>query len=259
MATRIAHISDLHFPAKAAEQVTALGRSIAETKPDLIVVSGDLTRSGREEEFCQAKTFLDSLPARKLVIPGNHDIPVPGIWARLHAPFARFHSYFPGPALLETPDVLIVGMNTAVGLQPGLDWSLGYIVPERLSEAVSTLSAQRGNRLGIVGCHHPFHQHPLDPVRSRTHGGTAAFDRLSAAGMDLLLHGHLHRTDCRCFPTSTDREVCEVCANTALSNRERGGPAGYNIVDVENRRWQLAVKAWTGKAYEPALEQELRG
>ena len=39
MATRIAYISDLHFPAKDAEQVIALSRIIAETKPDLIVVS----------------------------------------------------------------------------------------------------------------------------------------------------------------------------------------------------------------------------
>jgi 3',5'-cyclic AMP phosphodiesterase CpdA len=257
MATRIAHISDLHFPAKASEQVTALGSSIAEVRPDIIVVTGDLTRSGTQQEFCLAKTFLDSLRARKLVVPGNHDIPVPGIWARIFGPFDRFESYFPGSGVIETPDVLIVAMNTAVGLQPGLDWSLGYVSAKRLDTAASTLAGQRGGRLGIVASHHPYHQHPSDLVRSRTFGGPAAFERLATAGMDLLLHGHLHRTAYRCFATTAGKNACELCASTALSNRERGGPAAYNIIDVENRQPRISVMVWDGRSYNLATAPEI--
>jgi 3',5'-cyclic AMP phosphodiesterase CpdA len=251
MATRIAHISDLHFPAKSPEQVTALSRSIALMAPDIIVVSGDLTRSGTKDEFRQAKEFLEPFAVPKLILPGNHDIPVPGLWARLQGPFRRFEAYFAAiPSCLETPDLVIVGLNTAVGLQPSLDWSLGRVLPRRLEAAVELLNEHRGDRLMVVAGHHPLHQHHLDPVRSRTFRGEEAFGSLTAAGMDLYLHGHLHRAGCRCFPAADKRDICEVCANTALSNRERGGPAGFNIVDVNERRWELTVLGWDGAEYE---------
>ncbi len=251
MATRIAHISDLHFSAKSLEQVTALERSICEMAPDMVVISGDLTRSGKKEEFQQARAFVDLLRVPTMVLPGNHDIPMPGLWARLKAPSQRFESYFSDmPAFLETSDLLVVGLNTAVGWQPGFDWSLGYLVPSRVEAAAAMLAAQDGKKLRIVVCHHPLHPHPLDPGRSRTFGGPKAFDRLCSAGMDLLLHGHLHRTDSRYFAAPQGGQVCEVCANTALANRQRGGPAGYNIIDVQDRRWHLSVIAWHNELYQ---------
>ena len=250
MATRIVHISDLHFPAANSDQVDALQRSIIQMAPDIIVVTGDLTRSGKNHEFRQAKSVLDSFRAPTLIVPGNHDIPVPGIWARLDAPFRRFEHYFPSTdCFLETPDLLVVALNTAVGFPSVLDWSLGYVKAERLAEAARTLSTRRGGRVGIVASHHPLHPHPNDPVRSRTAGGPAAFDKLSSAGMDLLLHGHLHRADRRCFQSPGTLEACQVCANTALANRERDGPSGFNIIDAEGRNWVRTVLAWSGDHY----------
>jgi 3',5'-cyclic AMP phosphodiesterase CpdA len=249
MATRIAHISDLHFPAKSADQVKDLRRSILDRDPNMVIVTGDLTRSGKKTEFAEAKAFMASLHLPAMVLPGNHDIPIPGIFDRMSNPFRRFALYFSSPTSLETPDVIIVGLNTAVGWQPRLDWSLGYIKSDRVGAAVSLLKAQGRDRLRIVACHHPLHSHPLDPIRSRTCGGEKAFDQLRTAGMDLLLHGHLHRTDCRCHST-TPVVTCEVCANTALANRQRGGPAGYNIIDVEEGRWKLTVIEWQNGGYQ---------
>ncbi|WP_433733642.1 TIR domain-containing protein [Nocardia sp. CA-129566] len=57
-------------------------------KPDLIVVSGDMTESGRPREVDEALTFLSGLrtllglgPDRLIVVPGNHDVSKPACHA----------------------------------------------------------------------------------------------------------------------------------------------------------------------------------
>ena len=103
-------------------------------------------------------------------------------------------------------------------------------------------------KVKLVASHHPLREHPLDRKRSRTAGGPDGFRELALAGMDLFLHGHLHRHTMTCIPVGS-RDVCEVGASTALSDRERFGAAGYNLIDVEERRWELEVKVWRNGAY----------
>src|SRR5688500_19986296 len=48
---------------------------IIDTKPDLVVVAGDLTSEGYAPQFRQAKRYLDRLEGLEMmVIPGNHDL-----------------------------------------------------------------------------------------------------------------------------------------------------------------------------------------
>lgn len=251
MATRLAHISDLHFPASNQKQIVSLVESLNELAPDLVVVTGDLTRSGTMAEFARAAEFVDALPGRKLIVPGNHDIPVPGVLARIAAPFARFEHWFGRHAApLQTEDAAVIGLNTSVGLQPGWDWSLGRAVEGRVAAACAALRAQAPERLRIVACHHPLRPNPLDLRRSRTAGGPAAIAALAAAGMDLLLHGHLHRATSNCAALE-GHELCEICANTALSDRPRDGAAGYNIVDIAERRWTVTPQTWEDGRFIP--------
>lgn len=251
MATRIVQISDLHFPAADVAQVGALAASIADAGPDLIAVTGDLTRRGRRHEFAAAAAFLAALPSPKLVVPGNHDVPL--LRDRFRRPFARFAEYLPGqPLWLETADVFLIGFNSAVGVNPrGWDWSLGDAPDERVAPVAALLREKRGDRLAVVACHHPLRRHALDVRRSVTRRGPEAFNELAAAGMRLLLHGHLHRSSRSCV-AAPGGEVCEVCANTALSDRERSGPAAYNIIDVEDGRWKLDVMQWRDGHYMPS-------
>lgn len=249
LATRIVHLSDLHCPARDDAQAEALVQSVVAAKPDFIAVTGDLTRRGRNREFRSALALLEQLPGRHLVVPGNHDVPLAGIVGHR---FQRFAEYFPHqPLFLENHEVFIAGLNTAQGSRFG-DWSLGDASAVRTAPVVALLKEKRAGRLGIVACHHPLRPHLLDIRRSTTARGPEAFAELASAGMGLLLHGHLHRSSKTCLDVE-GVSVCELCANTALSDRERAGAAGYNIIDVTGTDYTVTATRWTGRAYEASL------
>ena len=54
----------------------ALTAAIRGAKPDVVVVSGDLTQRARRAEFAAARRYLDELPSPQIVVPGNHDVPM---------------------------------------------------------------------------------------------------------------------------------------------------------------------------------------
>jgi len=84
MATRILHVSDLHFGARDDPILErGLVALIERVDPEVVIASGDLTHHGRREEHDAAAQFLRSLGPSLLVVPGNHDV-------SLHNPFSRF-------------------------------------------------------------------------------------------------------------------------------------------------------------------------
>lgn len=234
----------MHCPAKNPAQPEALAASIRDAAPDIVAVTGDLTRRARPREFAIAAALVKALPGEKLIVPGNHDVPF--FTERFHRPFARFtRSVGDQPLFLETPDVFLIGLNTAIGASASAwDWSLGAAPETRVAPVAGLLAQRRGGRLGIVACHHPLRPHALDRRRSTTARGIAAFTELAAAGMGVLLHGHLHRASKTCVDAA-----CEIAANTALSDRERGGPAGYNIIDASHDGWRALSVRWDGRRY----------
>lgn len=87
---RVLHLSDFHFRARthwdASPVLDRLTTDVAGLvrdglAPDLIVLTGDIAQSGKEEEYALARTWIQSrlLPAaevgveRLVIVPGNHD------------------------------------------------------------------------------------------------------------------------------------------------------------------------------------------
>ena len=72
----IAQLSDIHVGGSRFEE-TLLATAIEEVNreaPDLVVVAGDLTGGGYEDEFADAKTALAGFECdRVVIVPGNHD------------------------------------------------------------------------------------------------------------------------------------------------------------------------------------------
>src|SRR5436190_6737315 len=109
------HLSDLHFGRVDPVIIDPLLKFIEVTKPDLVAISGDLTQRARTAEFLEARKFLDAIPFPKIVVPGNHDVPLLNVFARLFRKlecFRRFISEELQPFYVDD-EIAVAGVNTA--------------------------------------------------------------------------------------------------------------------------------------------------
>jgi 3',5'-cyclic AMP phosphodiesterase CpdA len=110
------HVSDVHFgpPHRPRVAQGVLGM-IEERRPDLVVVSGDLTQRARPEQFRQARAFVDAIPVPSIVVPGNHDVPMFRVWERVFDPFGCYRRHFSDELepIYRDDSLLVVGINTA--------------------------------------------------------------------------------------------------------------------------------------------------
>lgn len=241
---RIAHLSDIHFGLENVAAVEGARAWLAANPPDLCVITGDLTSDGTAQEFAAASLWVASLTVPTLVIPGNHDTPYLGLWARLTAPFAGFEEAL-GPA----DDVVwtdgrhrVSGVNTARGIQLRLNWSKGAISAGQVGRALDQLGSPGGQGLRILACHHPLLEVPGEPMTARVRGGHAAARRICDNHVDLVLSGHIHFPSALALPYG-DGLTWAVGAST-LSTRERGAPAGFNAITVLEDSLEVVALAW---------------
>ncbi len=127
MNVTLVHISDIHFCGEDRAAIKIVAEYLREIRPSAIIASGDLTARGSSSEMKAAFDWLRELPAPALATPGNHDTPYLGILDRLIDPFGRFLRESDGvrTEAWETPDFVIIPINTARGVQFRLNWALG--------------------------------------------------------------------------------------------------------------------------------------
>jgi predicted MPP superfamily phosphohydrolase len=161
---RIAHLSDFHLgvPSRGGRAVERAVDWVAERKPDLVLITGDLLARPRAEGKLRA--LLAALPG-SLAVLGNHD-------------FALSRDPFSKPAVLEHLDETVLleddqrtltvrGRRVqVVGVDPR-SYRRGRARPERLADPTADLR--------ILLCHFPN-----------------VIDKLEPGVFDLVLAGHLH-------------------------------------------------------------------
>lgn len=248
--TVLLHISDTHFGTEEGFVVTALQALAREQRPDALILSGDITQRARGYQFAAARRFCDSLGiARVLTLPGNHDIPLFNLVARVFAPYGGYKACF-GDELepeLELGDVLVVGVNTT---RPARRKD-GEVSPQQVQRVVQRLRAAPREQLRVVVTHQPACVLRPQDEKDRLRGGEAAVQAWASAGADLVLGGHIHLpyVSDLCARASAARSMYCVQAGTALSHRVRhGSPNSINII-----RWtppsngdarQVKVERW---------------
>ncbi len=121
----IAHLTDLHIrsfgvqshgylPASLVLQ-RAVGRLNAMLpRPDIVVLTGDLTHAGGVGEYEALKAGLARLELPLIAIPGNHDSRENFLAAFPELPLARDHGF--GQFIHDHAELRIVGLDT---IKPG--------------------------------------------------------------------------------------------------------------------------------------------
>ena len=248
---RLAHLSDIHFGGEHVDAVAAAKAWIAEHRPDLTVITGDVTRKGSPAEFDAARKWIHGLACEVLIVPGNHDTPYYSLTQRLFQPWKRYEAYFGAlqDTAVQRAGVAIAPVNTARGAQLRANWSKGAISEAQARRAVRSLSGARPGSLRIVACHHPLVEMIGGPMSGRVHGGRQAAEAFSQGEVDLVLTGHVHAPFALPYPGG-DGRTWAVGAST-LSIRERGVPIGFNSIEVAEDCVTVTALAWTGSHFEP--------
>lgn len=261
MSACLLQISDPHFGTEQPDVLRALERFADALAPQVVVMSGDITQRATRVQFAAARAFFDRLAApAKLVVPGNHDIPLFQLAARCFSPYGRYMEAF-GEDLepaFESEDWLVVTVNTTRWYRH----SDGVVSPAQVERVAQRLAAASPSQLRVVVTHQPVMVTREEDLSNRLHGRERAVARWSEAGVDLILGGHIHLPYVRSLHdafSGCKRTAFAVQAGTAVSHRVRAGFANsVNVVRLAMsgdaracrvERWDYAA---AGKAFECA-------
>ena len=241
----IVHLSDLHFGRVDAQLLEPLRRRVHALAPRVLVVSGDLTQRAKPDEFQAARGYLDTLPGEKIIVPGNHDVPLYNVFQRFLTPLTKYRRYISQdlePSYVDD-EIAVVGINTARSLV-----FKGGRIDEKQVEAVrAKLCALPETIVKLVVSHHPFdlpeHMDKDDIARR----AKKAMQMFSRCGADVLLAGHVHVSHAG---ETTERYKIDgfnalvVQAGTATSTRGRGESNSFNALHVTPDEVTVERYAW---------------
>ena len=232
------------FWTRASAIIRPLLDFITVTKPDLVAVSGDLTQRARTRQFLEARNFLDAIPFPKVVVPGNHDVPLRNVFARLFRKLDRFRRWISDdlePFYVDD-EIAVSGINTA----RALTGKNGRINRRQLQKLRARFATVPGH-VKIVVTHHPFDLPPGvvgDRVVLRAE---SAMKTLAQVPVDMLLAGHFHAAS---TTRTTTRYKIEnfsaliVASGTPISTRERGQPNSLNVIEINAPTITITQHRW---------------
>jgi 3',5'-cyclic AMP phosphodiesterase CpdA len=218
----IAQISDVHCgsPYFVGSLLERAILEVNELGPDVVVVSGDLTNAGYQQEFEEAAAYLERIQCEHMiVIPGNHDSRNVG--------YVHFEELFGDRSPeFHSNGVSIVAIDST---EPDLDHgTIGRGNYKRIEESFA-----REAYLRIFVLHH--HLLPIPGTgreRNIVYDAGDALECLQRANVNLVLSGHKH------VPYAWRLEnIFVVNAGTVSTTRLRGKTKScYNVIEATPER-----------------------
>jgi len=241
----IVHLSDLHFGRTDDALLTPLAAVIAELRPNLIAVSGDLTQRARTTEFQAARAFLDRLSKPQIIVPGNHDVPLHNVFSRFIGPLTKYRRYVTDDLepFYADDEIAVLGINTA----RSLTFKSGRINSRQIEHAKERLCSLDPKIIKVIVTHHPFDLPDGRAANERLGRAGLAMEMLWACRCDLLLAGHLHVGDAgsvAMHAVGGSHDAIVVQAGTATSTRGRGELNSFNAIRVDANHIEVQRFAW---------------
>jgi 3',5'-cyclic AMP phosphodiesterase CpdA len=241
----LVHLSDLHFGRVDETLLAPLRECIATIEPHLIVVSGDLTQRARNEQFVQARQFLDTLPQPQLVVPGNHDVPLHNVFKRFVNPLKSFRRHITGDLepFFADDEIAVAGINTA----RSLTFKDGRINQEQVALLHERFTDLDEHITKIVVTHHPFDLPEGRDNDDLVKRAGMAMRTFAACGTDILLSGHMHLSHAGSTAARYSLggyAALTIQAGTATSTRGRGEVNSFNAIRIDGDEVRLQAYGW---------------
>ena len=194
----IAQISDTHIAgwgkktygcAPMAENLECCVAAINRLKPlpNVVVVTGDISKDGLKEEFERAATILNKLTMPFYVIPGNHD-DRSLLWSifgsrACPAPSGDFINY-----IIDDYEVRLIGLDSTISDQPGGEISSCQV------EWLDKHLAEAQDKPTVLFMHHPPVKFAVLETDVDGFGGAERLGEIieKYPHIERLLCGHIH-------------------------------------------------------------------
>lgn len=232
--TIIAHISDLHCSktrhGKSGFKPDKLSSCILEInklKPDVVIVTGDLTTYAFEEEYKMASKYLSKINAETFIIPGNHDSRYRG--------YEYFEDFFGfGNKTLNLPDIGIIGIDTTIP-----DLNEGNVGRGKLRWLLGELKKIPKSNRKLVAMHHHLIAIPhTGRERSTVADCGNVLDTFVNADIDMVACGHRHTPNCWLI-----NNLAVVNAGSISAKKLRAKiNNSYNIIDIDGSQIEVYLK-----------------
>lgn len=208
---QFAHVTDTHVGGGTGAD--DLRRTVADinANPDLdfVILSGDVTEFGSDEELLLAKQILDNLAIPWYVIPGNHDTN----WSESGG--NSFRKVFGGETFAFIHNgYFFVGTNSG----PNMRMGPGQVPRENLVWMDSLFVAHPDVDMPLIYVNH----YPQD---SSLNNWFEALDRVKARNVQLFFCGHGHQNKPYDF-----EGIPSIMGRSNLRGQDSVG--GYNIVTI---------------------------
>jgi 3',5'-cyclic AMP phosphodiesterase CpdA len=234
--------------------VAALVRAIKDRRPDALVFSGDAVGLGFESEFVAAAHALgvrDEEMPPGIAVPGNHDYYIhravrENLFEQYFAPWQHGRRAEPEhlyPFARKIGDVWLIAVNSSTANRWNWDASgaIRHAQLDRLRKLCTELDA--GPRVLVT--HYPLRTATglVEPRIHRLRDHDAALRTAIDCGIDLWLHGHIHR-GFLLKPTPRIPFPVVCVGSTTQTNRW-----SYNEYTIDGRVLTAVVRT-----YDPGLD-----
>ena len=213
-AEKITLLTDIHVvPGNNKEEMLKhVINDINNNETELVVLSGDLTDEGSDEQLRNVKSILDKITKPLFVVPGNHE----NNWSQ-SACKTWFDIWGNDRFVTETENLVIVGMNCG----PFMKMGDGHIKHEDLVWLDKTLSDRVKNGKRVLSVCHYAPNPDLDSYREYV-------SILKKYPVVAHLNGHYHQYK------KYRMENVEVLHCRSLEMGKTDKTFGYSIVDITN-------------------------
>jgi len=198
----IAQISDLHCREDGVGALLScdnnhnIRRAVARLnslspRPDLVIVTGDLTSAGRPEQYAALSALLEPLEVPLSLLPGNHDErePLLEVFANRYGLVNDKHGYV--RTVIDSGPLRLVGLDTTVeGYHQGA-------IPEDRVEWLDGMLGVAPKKPTLIFMHHPPFETGIWWMDSiGIHKGLDCFAEVLGRHPQVvgITAGHLHRS-----------------------------------------------------------------
>ena len=242
------HVSDLHFGRIDRKVVNHMVKTFVNIKPDMVVVSGDLTQRAKVGQFLSARAFLNNFKKagiKYFVVPGNHDIePFSKPFDRIFRPFNTYKKYISEDLepIYYDDEIAIAGINTA----RASNLKKGNINLEQMKNVTEWFKTLSRDITKIIVTHHPLDLPTQYKAKKIIHKADKIIKHFSAQSIDVYLSGHYHRSS---IITTAERygvkdySAIAVQAGT-ISTRSRGEMPSFNVLTIDKGAIKINTYLW---------------